>query len=75
MLRRVMPKRTEAVRRAQQRYEADKVAAGEHVQINLKFKTPDDVKMFAKLRGRFPDLTPAGIVRMAVKELAKKGNR
>ena len=64
-------KRTQAQIDAEAAYEASR----EIVQINVKWKAEKDVAMFAKLRKRFPDLTDTGIVRMAVKELAGKGNR
>jgi hypothetical protein len=59
---------------AQQRYEAAKVAEGAHIQVNIKFKSEADVKMFKKLRARFEDETDSAIVRMAVKRLAATKN-
>jgi len=60
---------------AQQRYDAAKTEAGQHIQINLKLKTAADVKMFQKLRERFEGETDSGIVRLAVKKLAEKSNK
>jgi hypothetical protein len=60
---------------AQQRYDAKKTEAGAHVQVNVKFKSAADVKMFQKLRERFEDETDSGIVRIAVKRLAAKSNK
>ena len=59
---------------AQAKYQAAKEEARAYVQVNVKFKSGADVKMFEKLRRRFPDLSDSGIVRRAVKELASKGN-
>jgi hypothetical protein len=60
---------------AQIEAEAAYAATHEAVQVNVKWKTPTDVKMWKKLRERFPDLKDSGIARLAVKELAKKGNK
>lgn len=59
---------------AQQRYDAAKTQAGEHIQINLKLKTAADVKMLKGLRERFPDDKDTAIARIALRELAKKRN-
>lgn len=59
---------------AQQRYAADKAAAGEHIQINTKFKTAPDVAMVKTLRERFPDKKDPAIVRIAMKLLAAQKN-
>ena len=59
---------------AQARYQAKKEAAGAYVQVNVKFKSAADVKMFERLRERFESLSDSGIVRLAVKELARKKN-
>lgn len=59
---------------AKQRYDAKKTAAGEHVQINVKFKSAADVRMFKELRERFEGIPDSGIVRMAVKKLAEQKN-
>lgn len=58
---------------AQQRYDADKTKAGEHVQANVKFKTEADVAMVARLRARFGKPLPT-IIRMALRELDVKKN-
>lgn len=60
---------------AQQRYEAKKTAEGAHVQVNIKFKSAADVKMFEKLRARFEGVSDSGIVRIAVKKLSEKSNK
>lgn len=59
---------------AQQRYDAAKTEAGEHIQINLKLKTAADVKMIKGLRERFPEQKDTAIARLALRELAKKRN-
>lgn len=64
-------KRTQAQIDAEAAYEADR----EIVQVNVKWKATADVEMWKRLRERFPDKTDTGIARMAIKELAKKGNR
>lgn len=46
----------------------------EIVQVVTKFKTAKDVAMWKRLRERFPDLSAGGIARLAIKELARKGN-
>jgi hypothetical protein len=66
------PKKTKHA--AKQRYDAKKTAAGEHVQINVKFKSAADVKMFKQLRDRFEGESDSGIVRMAVKKLSEDKN-
>lgn len=58
---------------AQQRYQAKKAA--EYVQVNVKFKSAADVKMFKKLRDRFEGESDSGIVRLAVRELASRKNK
>lgn len=63
--------RTEAQIAAEAAYSAKH----EIIQVNLKFKAKEDVKMFKKLRDRFPDETDSAIVRKAVKLLASKSNR
>ena len=70
-----MSKRPPALKKAQAAYEAAQLEQGAHIQVNLKLKASADIKAFGKLRKRFPDLTDTGIVRMAVKELAGKGNK
>lgn len=60
---------------AQARYQAKKAAEGAYIQVNVKFKSKADVKMFEKLRVRFEDESDSGIVRKAVRELAAKGNK
>lgn len=60
--------------KAQAQYQARKEAEGAYVQVNVKWKTAADVKMFEALRERFDDLSDSGIVRKAVKELAAKKN-
>jgi len=67
--------RTPRIKESQAAYEAEKLAAGDHIQINVKLKAAKDVAGFKSLRERFPELTDAGIARLAIKELAKKGNR
>jgi hypothetical protein len=59
---------------SQARYQAKKAAEGAYVQVNVKFKTANDVAMFEKLRERFPDDSDSKIVRNAVKEMARKKN-
>jgi len=59
---------------AQARYQAAKEAAGAYVQVNVKFKTAADVKMFERLRERFEGKSNSAIVRLAVKELAARKN-
>lgn len=60
---------------AQQRYDADKTAKGEHVQINLKLKTKADVSMMQRLRARFEGEKDTAIARKALRELAAKANK
>ena len=59
---------------AQQRYDAEKTAAGEHMQFNVKIKTESDMKMMARLKKRFPKERPPGIARIALRELDAKRN-
>lgn len=73
MVIRTMAKRPPALVRAQANYEAAKLEAGEHVQINVKLKTADDVKMIQRLRRRFPGESDPGIARTALRDLDKKG--
>lgn len=69
-----MAKRTEAQAKAQKRYEEAKAKAGEHVTISVKLKTDADRAMLGRLKERFPDKTPTGIARMALKVLDGKSN-
>lgn len=69
-----MAKRTEAQAKAQKRYEEAKAKAGEHVTISVKLKTDADRAMLDRLKERFPDKTPTGIARMALKALDGKSN-
>jgi hypothetical protein len=69
MIIRSMAKRPPGLVKAQAKYEAAKLDAGEHVQINVKLKTPADVKMIERLRKRFPDESDPGIARTALREL------
>ena len=62
--------RTEAQIAAEEAY----AAKHEIIQVNIKFKSATDVRMFKRLRERF-DETDSAIVRMAVKALDKKSNR
>lgn len=62
--------RTEAQIAAEERYAASR----EIIQVNIKFKSAADVKMFKRLRARFEDERDSAIVRKAVKELAAKRN-
>lgn len=68
-------KRTAADKANQGAYEARKLAAGEHIQINVKLKAAADVADMEALRGRFDKMTDAGIARLALRELAAKANR
>lgn len=70
-----MPKRTEAVKRAQAKYEKAKAEEKAHVQINVKFKAKADLEMMDRLKERFPDKTPSGIAREALKALDAASNR
>lgn len=67
--------RTPSTKSAQARYEKGKLATGEHIQINVKLKAAADVAMMEKLRARFGDLSDPAIARLALRELAGKGNR
>lgn len=60
---------------AQAKYQAAKEADGAYIQVNVKWKTADDVKMFKRLRERFAHSSDSHIVRIAVKELAAKRGR
>jgi len=62
--------RTEAQIAAEEAYAANRAI----IQVNIKFKSEADVKMFKKLRARFEDETDSAIVRMAVKRLAATKN-
>lgn len=67
------PKRTRTD--AQIAAEAAYAATHEVIQVNVKFKSKEDLKMFKKLRERFPDDKDPAIIRKAVKLLASKSNR
>lgn len=54
---------------SQRRYEAAKLDAGEHVQINVKLKTAADVEMIARLRERFPNDADPSIARRALRAM------
>lgn len=60
---------------AQQRYDAEKTAAGEHIQINTKLKTKADVSMMKRLRERFEGEADSAIARKALRELDAKANK
>lgn len=64
-----MAKRPPGLVKAQAKYEAAKLDAGEHVQINVKLKTPADIKMIERLRKRFADESDPGIARHALRAL------
>jgi len=66
--------RTDAQRRAELAQEAKKRQSGEWVQVKATLKAKDDVERFRSLRARFPDLTDAGIVKLALRELDGGGN-
>jgi hypothetical protein len=68
------PRRTPAEKKAQAAYAQRKAAAGEHVQVNVRFKTATDLAMIDRLRARFPDLADAAIVRQALAALDKGAN-
>lgn len=62
--------RTDAQAEAEARY----AAKTEIIQVNVKWKSAADVKMFKALRARFDGESDSAIVRAAVKELARKKN-
>lgn len=64
-----MAKRPPGLVKAQAKYEAAKIEAGAHVQINVKLKTTDDIEMIERLRERFPDAADPGIARRALRAL------
>lgn len=59
-------------RNARAKYQ--KAKETDYVQINVKFKTQSDVEMMQRLKERFPDLTPSGIARIAIKALDGASN-
>lgn len=69
---RKMAKRTDAEKRAQNKYEAGKSADGEHVQINLKLKTSEDLSNLAKIEALFPYVPRARLVRLAWEDFVTK---
>ncbi len=69
---RKMAKRTDAEKRAQNKYEAGKSAEGEHVQINLKLKTSEDLSNLAKIEALFPYVPRARLVRLAWEDFVTK---
>lgn len=60
---------SQIVAASQRRYEAAKLDAGEHVQINVKLKTAADVAMIGRLRKQFPDDADPSIARHALRVL------
>lgn len=62
--------RTEAQIAAEEAY----AAKHEIIQINIKMKAKADVKMWKKLRKRFPDEKDSGIARLAIKKLVEESN-
>lgn len=62
--------RTEAQIAAEAAYAAER----EIIQVNIKFKSAADVKMFKKLRARFDGEADSAIIRTAVKRLADTKN-
>jgi len=62
--------RTDAQVAAEEAYAASR----EIIQVNIKMKAKADVKMWKKLRKRFPDLTDPAIARAAIKKLADEEN-
>ena len=62
--------RTEAQIAAEEAYAAKR----EIIQVNIKFKSAADVKMFKKLRARFEGESDSAIIRTAVKRLAATKN-
>lgn len=67
-----MARRTDAQKRAQNKYEAEKSAEGEHVQINLKLKTKEDLSDLAKIEAIFPYVPRARLVRLAWEDFVSK---
>ena len=55
---------------------AEAVYAAKHeiIQVNVKMKAKADLKMWKRLRERFPDLTDPKIARIAIKKLAEEEN-
>lgn len=66
--------RTTSTKEAQARYEKGKLAAGEHIQINVKLKAEADVDMMSDLRERFAGESDPAIVRKALRELHARSN-
>lgn len=62
--------RTEAQIKAEEAYAASR----EIIQINSKMKAKEDVKMWKRLRKRFPDLKDTAIAKMAFKRLDAETN-
>lgn len=62
--------RTDAQAEAEARY----AAKTETIQVSVKFKTGDDLKMFKRLRKRFEGASDSSIVRTALRELDTKKN-
>jgi len=54
--------------------EAAYAAKHEIIQVNVKMKAKADLKMWKRLRERFPDLTDPKIARIAIKKLAEEEN-
>lgn len=67
-----MAKRTEALKRAQNKYEAEKVEAGEHVQMNLKLKTRADLDGLKRVEAAFPHVPRARLLRLAWQDFVKQ---
>ena len=74
MYRCAMSKRSPAARAAQSRYEATKLAAGEHVQVHVRLKASDDLDAWRSLKARHPDLSDRAIMVMAMREAAARAN-
>jgi len=64
-----MAKRPPGLVKAQAKYEAAKLDAGTHIQINVKLKTAADVEMIARLRQRFPNDADPSIARRALRAM------
>ena len=60
--------------KAQIAAEAAYAAKHEIIQVNVKMKAKADLKMWKRLRERFPDLTDPKIARIAIKKLAEEEN-
>lgn len=69
MIVKAVAKRPPYVAKAQAKYEAAKLDAGAHVQINVKLKTIADVEMIGRLRERFPGDADPSITRRALRAL------